>query len=47
VLAATGAALVSFDVNDRTSLATARDEVAKRLREAPLWGLVNNAGYCA
>jgi NAD(P)-dependent dehydrogenase (short-subunit alcohol dehydrogenase family) len=43
-LEATGAALVPLDVSDRASLVTARDEVAKRLGETPLWGLVNNAG---
>jgi NAD(P)-dependent dehydrogenase (short-subunit alcohol dehydrogenase family) len=40
----TGATLVSLDVTDRTSLATAREEVVKHLGDTPLWGLVNNAG---
>jgi NAD(P)-dependent dehydrogenase (short-subunit alcohol dehydrogenase family) len=39
-----GATLVSLDVTDRASLAAAREEVAKHLGDAPLWGLVNNAG---
>jgi len=43
-LAETGATLVSLDVTDRASLAAAREEVAKHLGGAPLWGLVNNAG---
>ena len=43
-LAKSGAALVSLDVTDRASLIAARDELAKRLDGAPLWGLVNNAG---
>jgi NAD(P)-dependent dehydrogenase (short-subunit alcohol dehydrogenase family) len=40
----TGATHISLDVTDRTSLAAARDEVAKHLGDTPLWGLVNNAG---
>jgi NAD(P)-dependent dehydrogenase (short-subunit alcohol dehydrogenase family) len=43
-LGETGAVLVSLDVTDRASLAAAREEVAKHLGGAPLWGLVNNAG---
>jgi len=43
-LAASGATPVSLDVTDPASLAAARDEVAKRMGGAPLWGLVNNAG---
>lgn len=43
----TGATLVSLDVTDRASLAAAREEVAKHLGDAPLWGLVNNAGTVA
>jgi NAD(P)-dependent dehydrogenase (short-subunit alcohol dehydrogenase family) len=40
----TGAVLVSLDVTDRASLAAAREEIARHLGGAPLWGLVNNAG---
>lgn len=40
----TGSTPVSLDVTDRASLAAAADEVAKRLGDEPLFGLVNNAG---